>query len=196
MSEPGKPIVARWRDWAGESLEHLVLREDPDAIVVESAVLGMADGSAFAARYRIVCDRSWQVRRAKIGLIGDDRRIELKGDGAGTWRDGSGAALPQLEGAIDIDVTVTPFTNTLPIRRLHLERGQSQEIAVVYVHLPELTVTTDPQRYTCLEPFARYRFESLGGDFVREIEVDGHGLVVNYPGLFRRLLFAKGRDEQ
>jgi uncharacterized protein len=188
MSEPGKPIVARWQDWAGESLEHLVLREGTDAIVAESAVLGIADGSAFAARYRIVCDRSWRVRSAKFGVIGDDRRIELEGDGAGNWHDGSGAALPQLEGAIDIDVTVTPFTNTLPIRRLHLGRGKSHEIAVVYVHLPELTVTTDPQRYTCLEPFARYRFEALDGDFVRDIKVDGDGLVVTYPGLFKRLL--------
>jgi hypothetical protein len=188
MSEPGKPIVARWQDWAGESLEHLVLRENPDAIVAESAVLGMADGNAFAARYRIVCDRSWRVKSATVGVIGDDRRIELEGDGTGNWRDGSGAALPQLEGAIDIDVTVSPFTNTLPIRRLHLERGQSHEIAVVYFHLPELTVTTDPQRYTCLEPFARYRFEALESGFVRDIEVDADGLVVTYPELFRRLL--------
>jgi len=182
-----RPIVARWRDWAGQSLEHLVLREGADAIFAESAILGSADEDPFAAWYRIVCDRAWRVRSATVGLIGDARRIEVEGDGAGYWRDGVGTPLPQLEGAIDIDISVTPFTNTLPIRRLRLKEGQSADIVTVYVELPELTLTTDPQRYTCLER-GRYRYESLDSDFVREIEVDGHGLVVVYPGLFRRLL--------
>ena len=80
---------------------------------------------------------------------------------------------------------------------MSLAKGQAAEIVVVYIDPPGgLTVTTEPQRYTCLKPLQRYRFESLDGDFVREIEVDGHGLVVNYPGLFRRVLRAKGRDER
>ena len=183
-----KSIVARWRDWAGDSIEHLVLREGSDTITAQSVVLGTADEGAFAARYEIVCDRSWRVRKAQIALIGDEGRIELVSDGAGHWSDGSGARLTQLEGAVDIDISVTPFTNTLPIRRLSLPAGQSAEIVTVYVRLPELSLTTDPQRYTCLELGRRYRYESLDSDFVREIEVDGQGLVVTYPGLFRRLL--------
>ena len=51
----------------------------------------------------------------------------------------------------------------------------------------ELTVTKDPQRYSCIESRARYRYESLDSDFVREIETDRDGLVVIYPGLFRRI---------
>jgi len=183
-----KPIVARWQNWAGQSLEHLVLREGPDAIVAESAILGMADEGAFAARYEIVCDRSWRVREVQIELIGEERRIELASDGVGHWSDGSGVRLTQLEGAVDIDLTVTPFTNTLPIRRLNLQEGKSADIVVLYIELPDLSLSTDPQRYTCLEPGRRYRFESLDSDFLREIETDEHGLVVTYPGLFRRLL--------
>jgi hypothetical protein len=71
---------------------------------------------------------------------------------------------------------------------LSLKRGQCEEILVTYVRLPELTVTTDRQRYTCLEPGRRYRYESIGSDFVRDIEVDEYGLVVTYPGLFTRPL--------
>jgi len=58
---------------------------------------------------------------------------------------------------------------------------------VVYVRIPELTVTTERQRYGCLAPRRRYRFESVDSDFGREIEVDGDGLVVTYPDLFRRV---------
>ena len=89
---------------------------------------------------------------------------------------------------MDVDLALTPFTNTLPIRRLGLGTGESAEIRVAYVELPAFAVTTDPQRYTCLEPERRYRYESLESGFVREIDIDVNGLVVTYPGLFRRVL--------
>lgn len=71
---------------------------------------------------------------------------------------------------------------------MRLQTGQSEEILAVYVQLPGLTVTTDRQRYTCLEPGRLYRYESIDGEFTRDIEVDDQGLVVTYPGLFRRVL--------
>jgi hypothetical protein len=65
--------------------------------------------------------------------------------------------------------------------------GASAEITVAYVGFPDLAVTTEPQRYTRVAEH-RYRFESLDGSFVRDIEVDEHSLVVTYAGLFRREL--------
>jgi hypothetical protein len=183
-----RKIIARWHDWSGKGIEHLVLREGPDEIVAEAAILGTAEDEVFAARYRILCDKSWRVRKVEIAQIGGDDALKLASDGAGNWVDGSGVPLPQIAGAIDIDISVTPFTNTLPIRRLHLQTGQSAHLLVVYVQLPGLTVTTDRQRYTCLEPDRRYRYESLDSDFTRDVEIDGHGLVVTYPGLFRRVV--------
>jgi hypothetical protein len=96
--------------------------------------------------------------------------------------------MPQLGGAVDIDISITPFTNTLPIRRLNLRTGQSEEILTVYIRVPGLSITTDRQRYTCLETGRRYRYDSLDSDFTREIEINVNGLVVIYPGLFRRVL--------
>lgn len=181
-------IVARWQPWNSTGIEHLVLREGSREIVAESVVVGSADDSVFALRYRIRCDKSWRVRSAEITLVGSDRKIEISSDGKGNWSDASGKSLPKLEGAIDIDLSATPFTNTLPIRRLKLKARRSAEILAVYILAPRLTLTTDPQRYTCLVPGKRYRYESIDSDFTREIEVDRRGLVVTYPGLFRRLL--------
>jgi uncharacterized protein len=180
--------IARWQDWDARGLEHLVLREDEDGVRADAFVIGQADADAFAARYSIVCIKEWRTRAVAVTLVGQSHGIQISSDGAGNWRDDVGKPLPQLEGAIDVDITATPFTNTLPIRRLGLEAGQSADILVAYIDVPSLTVTVDPQRYTCLEPMRRYRFESQGGDFVREIEVDEHGLVVLYPGLFKRVL--------
>jgi hypothetical protein len=183
-----RTIVARWQDWSGTGIQHLVLKESADDVVVDCAVIGSEEDFQFAARFRILCDGAWRVKKVEAGVIGDDRHIELSSDGAGRWRDGRGEPLPHLEGAVDVDLPITPFTNTLPIRRLGLGAGQSADIRVAYIRLPEFTVETDPQRYICLEPGRRYRYESLDSDFVREIDIDADGLVVTYPGLFRRVL--------
>ena len=142
--------------------------------------------ASFAARFRIRCDLDWRARELDVELIGGGRRLHLRGDGHGHWTDGTDAPLPALAGALDVDLPITPFTNTLPIRRLRLAAGQTAEIVVAYVQLPALTVEIDHQRYTCLAP-RRYRYEAVDGTFTSEIEVDGDGLVVSYPELFRRL---------
>jgi hypothetical protein len=36
-------IVARWQDWSGKNIEHLVVREDPDGIVADAAILATID---------------------------------------------------------------------------------------------------------------------------------------------------------
>jgi hypothetical protein len=123
-----------------------------------------------------------------VRVIGVDTAIDLMSDGAGRWRDAGGLALPELDGAIDVDLSVTPFTNTLPIRRLDLTEGQHADIRAVYLRLPDLSLTIDRQRYTCLKRGRQYRYESLDSDFTRDIDVDAGGLVVTYPGLFRRVL--------
>jgi uncharacterized protein len=185
-----KEIIARWQDWSGKGLEHLVLDEDPDEIVAEAAIIGTVDDELFGARYRILCDGAWQVTDVEVSQIGNERWIQLSHDGAGNWIDSSQNQNPieELRGATDVDISVTPFTNTIPIRRLKLNRGEAKEILVVYVQLPGLKLSTDRQRYTCLEPNKLYRYESLDSEFTRDIEVDADGLVVTYPGLFRRVI--------
>jgi uncharacterized protein len=88
-----------------------------------------------------------------------------------------------------VDISQTPFTNTLPIRRLGLAPGESADISVAYLDGTELEPWPEPQGYTCLEKNARgglYRFLSLDGGFPVDLPVDTDGLVLDYPGLFRR----------
>lgn len=181
-------MVARWRAWEGEGLEHLVLRQG-EGVLASGVVLGEVDEAPFAAEYLVQCDREWRTTSVSVRAVDTGEWTMLSSDGTGNWHDEwQEKPLPSLEGAIDVDITATPFTNTPPIRRLGLDAGQSAEIVVAYIDVPSLAVTADPQRYTCLEPMRRYRFESLDSDFTREIEVDEHGLVVLYPGLFKRVL--------
>ena len=175
----------RWQSWDRTGLEHLALQENARGIAADSVLIGTAEGKAFALSYQIVCDRSWRVREVELSLVGGPT-VALRSDGDGNWSDYRGKALPKLRGAIDVDISATPFTNTLPIRRLDLGNGESQEIIAAYFHIPTLEIIADRQRYTRLDA-THYRYDSVDSDFTRKVEVDGNGLVVTYPGLFRRL---------
>ena len=78
-----------------------------------------------------------------------------------------------------------PATNTLPIRRLNLELGQSREVTAAWLKFPDLTLAILPQRYTRLAP-QRYGYQS-GTGFSAEMLVDDLGLVTAYPGGWERV---------
>ena len=180
-----------WASWDGTTLEHLRLIADETGVVADGLVLGVEAGRPFRARYRVRCDTGWRVREVAVDPLRPDvPGLALRADGEGHWTTDAGEALSALDGCLDVDIRATPFTNTLPIRRLGLGAGQAREIAVVYVAVPGMEVTPVPQRYTCLEGRpngGRYRYEGLSTGFAAELPVDPDGLVVDYPGVFRRV---------
>lgn len=179
-----------WRGWNEDSLEHLRLTISDNGVVADGTIVGVSEGRPFRLRYLLRCDGRWRVRDARIASLGTGRPLlTLRADGTGSWDNGAGAPLPALAGCLDLDLSATPFTNTLPIRRLALEPGESAELAMVFIDADDWTVTPTRQRYRRLaadEIGERYRFETLDGDFVADLPVDADGLVVDYPGLFRR----------
>jgi hypothetical protein len=180
-----------WAPWEGPGLEHLRLVTSGSGVVANGLVIGLEAGRPFRIGYEVRCDGRWRVREVRVATPDSERPVlELLTDGEGHWKRGGGEPVPELEGRIDVDISATPFTNTLPIRRLALEPGESEELAVTYIRVPELLVGPERQRYGCLQAQADgglYRFEALPSGFTAELPVDADGLVIDYPGLFRRL---------
>jgi len=180
-----------WQPWTGPGLESLRLVEDTDGVRADSVAIGIHDGQPFAIRYAIRCDAAWHVRDVEIAdLDGQATTLALASNGMGRWTDGAGDHVPALDGCLDLDLSTTPFTNTLPIRRLALAPGWATEITVVYVEVPSLRVGVARQRYRCLtwgSAGGAYRFETGPGDYVADISVDADGLVVEYPQIARRV---------
>jgi hypothetical protein len=181
-----------WAPWSGPGLEHLhIAQDDRDGVVADSVIVGIEEGKPFRARYVVRCDARWRVRAVHLDPLDDTgRQVDLSADGEGRWTDPEGDPVSLLDGCLDVDISATPFTNTLPIRRLALRPGQSVELAVAYIAVPSLEVSRDPQRYTCLDPGpagGRYRYESLDSPFTAELPVGPDGLVLDYPELFRRV---------
>jgi hypothetical protein len=121
-------IVARWQDWSGKGIEHIVVTFAQKSNSADGVVIGAADGQQVAVRYQIRCDSSWTMENACVQIVAEQRKVEFASDDRGKWTDASGNPLPALDGAIDIDLSVSPFTNTLPIRRLQLAKGSSAPI--------------------------------------------------------------------
>lgn len=181
-----------WAPWDEPGIEHLQLTSGQDGIVADGVIIGLAEGRPFRASYLIRCNGAWRVRELQVSLlVPHQRQLHLHADGEGHWTITGGEPYPPLDGCLDVDLSATPLTNTLPIRRLGLRPGDSADIMVAFIVVPALSVTPRPQRYTRLEDDhdggARYRYESRDGDFTADLPVDIDGLVGDYPGLFRRI---------
>jgi len=138
------------------------------------------------ASYEIYCDENWLTHRMQVErTVGNDvKTLTLSVESRGLWRS-SGQELREIRGIDDVDLAVTPATNTLPIRRLNLQVGSSASIIAAWVKFPDLTVEPLSQRYTRLSKDT-FRYESNTG-FSAEIVVDDLGLVIAYPDGWERI---------
>ena len=176
----------RWKPESGEGLEHLVLDEEPDVISARSVVIGADNGEAYGLSYRIDLRPDWSVKAFHIDVAGG-ASLRLVSHGQGGLWDKAGLFVPELFGCVDIDISATPFTNTLPIRRLKLAPGERHVVRVVYVSVPSLRMHAAEQAYTRLHADGCYLYESVDSGFRAELQTDADGLVIDYPGLFRRV---------
>jgi hypothetical protein len=174
------------KDLEGVGLEHLLLAER----VADSVVLAFDEQHGpFRLTYRLTWDESWRLRDAELIFATErsTRSLSLQTDGQGHWRHGDGQPIGDLDGCIDIDIWPTPFTNSFPIRREPLAVGERRQFRMAWIFAPDLTVQPQPQAYTRLSE-RLYLFESLDGSgFRAELPVDEDGIVLDYPGLFRRV---------
>jgi uncharacterized protein len=183
--------TVRWCDWKGNGLEHCCLRQSADGLHLEGIVAGTRE-SLYGAHYAVRTDENFRTREVHVTYV-DGPSLHILADGKGNWHDViADASLPSLEGCLDVDIGVTPATNTLPIKRLGLNEAESQNISAAYVPLfsqisgPFLPRRAD-QRYTCLTLNRLYRYEGIFRAFSADLEVDEFGLVWDYSETFRRI---------
>lgn len=147
------------------------------------------DGVPFRLAYQLRWDALGRLQQADLEARKGAQiaTLALRADGEGRWRGTQGQPLDHLDGCIDIDIWPTPLTNSFPLWRTPLQIGQRQEFRMAWVAAPDLTVQAKPQAYTRLDE-RLFLFESLDGSgFQAALPLDEHGLVTDYPGLFRRV---------
>jgi hypothetical protein len=176
-----------WRNLAVQGSDYCSLwRTNQGWLLQGIAITILEDGRPMRADYEIHCDPLWQTRQVAVErMMGSERNsVDLTRDPSGAWH-GSEEELSALHQCMDIDLAVTPATNTLPIRRLMLEVGQSRDVTAAWLRFPSLALEILLQRYTRLDS-QRYLYQS-GTGFSAELLVDDFGLVTFYPGGWERL---------
>jgi hypothetical protein len=176
-----------WQRLDGTSLERFELARDAEAWSIAGTILTFEGRESYEAVYEIWCDAAWRTVRADIGVRSSQgvRALNLT-VGAGRWY-GNGVEKEAVRGCVDVDLSWTPATNTLPIRRLSLGIGaRSGTVVAAWVRFPELALEPMPQEYQRLSE-RRFQFSSDGGAFRAALDVDDEGVIVAYEGLWQRV---------
>jgi hypothetical protein len=171
-----------WKSLLIDGREYCGLWRTAEGWLLKGTVVGLLkDQRPLLASYEIHSDENWFTHRVQVErTIGNDvETLSMSVENRGVWRS-AGQELRDIRGCSDVDLAVTPATNTLAIRRLNLPVGSSASIIAAWVKFPELTVQPLSQRYARLGKNT-YRYESNTG-FSAEIVVDDLGLVTTYPG--------------
>ncbi|MFD1140342.1 putative glycolipid-binding domain-containing protein [Larkinella insperata] len=175
--------------WTGReyySLENCLVETGESGSQITSTIIGQYEGKIYLVDYRIQTNPQWQTVLLEVRSRHSNQvqAIRLEGDGKGNWRQ-NGQVADAFAGCLDVDLPLTPFTNTLPIRRLGLQPDQSRQIGVIYCDLLAGQFTPVQQQYTRLAETA-YHYQNVPNNFEAIIQVDEYGLVVDYPELFVR----------
>jgi hypothetical protein len=134
--------------------------------------------------YLIICDSTWQTLSGKVaGWVGSAIvESNLAVDSHRRWSL-NGVECPQVENCFDLDLNFSPSTNLLPIRRLNLAIGKEARVKAAWLRFPSFVLEPLEQIYRRLDQTI-YRYESAGGRFVTELEVNAVGLVTRYPNFW------------
>jgi hypothetical protein len=179
--------------WAGTDAwraEEARLELGADGVRAEGTQIGV-DPSSYRLTYALDASAGWVTRRLAVriaGAAGAERSLLLEHDGAGAWRV-DGVDVAALDGALDCDLSFSPLTNLMPVRRCALhERAGVEDFLMAWVDVPSLAVVSYRQRYAHLAP-GRVRFTSLQHHegFAADLELEADGLVERYPGLAERV---------
>jgi len=156
-----------------------------ELISVNSDITGIVDDSPFHVNYNLIINNDWQIYSFSIkAWTGKEINIFLKrinsfDEKSFVWSDEAGNLYPDFNECLDIDISLTPLTNTLPIRRLSPGKNQPAIIDVLYVEMPSGNLKHVKQRYTNLGKNT-YLYESLDSDFKSEININENGFVTQY----------------
>jgi uncharacterized protein len=184
------PKILTWRAHGVPRMESVRVQLVGNRMRAAGRIVGAecSEHPAFSASYDLATDENGLVTRLSLRttVAGGTRQNSISRDEEGYWaiEDGTSYLRSTFGAAMDVDVVLSPFFNTLPIRRLGLHIDSVDvEVPVTYVSLPDLSVQEASLTY------------SSGSDGIHVISpmssatlsIDEDGFVLDYPGLAERI---------
>ncbi len=181
-----KPVYF-WRRTDVEGFERLELSVEPEGVSATSTVLCLEAGG-FRLDHHWRLDANWSAQAVTVERWNAEGHGLLRLERSGSRWLVDGIDRPDLEGAEEPDLSVTPFCNSFPIRRTPDHVGSRLPLDTAFIDGPALTVKRSSQRYDRQGP-TRLRYVDLGlsRGFEADLVVDADGIVLHYEHLFERL---------
>ncbi|MEU8895010.1 MULTISPECIES: putative glycolipid-binding domain-containing protein [unclassified Nocardia] len=179
-----------WRAHNATRMESVRVTLNGNRIRAAGRMIGGAcdEHPAFSASYDLVTDESGVTKRLSLRTTtpAGERHASLARDEENYWLVDAGGSHVRstFAGALDVDVVLSPFFNTLPIRRFGLQNAvQDVQVPVVYVRLPDLLVQEASLTYSS----GPHGINVLSPVSSATVTVDADGFVLDYPGLAERI---------
>lgn len=179
-----------WKGIYYQSLEYFNLFSNDKNYTVESKIIGCHEDNMYTLDYRILIDENWIVQDFLIESEINRVKRTFSGKRNHNQWEINGVVHSEYNNFKFIDISLTPFTNTLPVNNLKLSESSSQKIDVMYIDVLQNHIRPVQQQYT-RTAVNKYLYENIETDFKAEISVDESGLVTSYPELFEKIADAK-----
>ncbi|MYL28816.1 hypothetical protein GLW03_03185 [Halobacillus halophilus] len=175
-----------WDHLDAAGSEYVTINGRPDGMEVNGTVLLISDNSPHRVSYVLRLGPDWKTKKLKV-FINEEKDpfiIETVKEDK-WWVDGR--YVEALDGASNIDLSLTPLTNSLPINRVSWMIGEKRTFKMVSVQPLSREVMPILQTYTYLGDSDGCRiFQYRCRNFETALVVDQNGWVVEYPGFFYR----------
>lgn len=179
-----------WKGIYYQSLEYFNLSTKEESYRAESKIIGCHEDNMYTLDYRILIDENWIVQDFLIESEINKVKRTFSGKRNQNQWEINGVVHSEYNNFKFIDISLTPFTNTLPVNNLKLSESSSQKIDVMYIDVLQHHIKPVQQQYT-RTAVNKYLYENIEIDFKAEISVDESGLVTNYPELFEKIADAE-----
>src|SRR5687768_6377728 len=139
LTVPNTSILWRRLDQPGH--ESALLSEGAAGSVIEGTAVFRESGRPCRLDYRVVCDAAWRTVSAGVKGWLDTTAVDIaiEVDTARRWTLNE-RSCPGVQGCDDIDLSFSPATNLLPIRRAQLAVGAQASVRAAWLRFPAVTL--------------------------------------------------------
>ena len=155
-------------------------RADHGWLLIGHARFHDEDGHA-ALDYVIRCTEDWMTLDADIAGHHGDREVRLHIEHRHAGWHVNDTAQTGLDGATDIDLSFTPATNLMPLRRLAKQVGDTLTTRAAWLRHTDATLAPLDQTYKRTHTYGLVSYTAQQTGFKTTLEVNDHGFVTLYP---------------
>ncbi|WJE14290.1 putative glycolipid-binding domain-containing protein [Halobacillus sp. ACCC02827] len=183
-----------WTNFEDQGAEFVTIKHQTDYMQAEGTVLLVREERPVRIRYSIKLGSDWKTKKVKIYKEDREEPFVVQTEKEDKWYV-NGCYDENMDGATNVDLSITPLSNMFPINRVSWEIGQKRTFKMVYIDVWKEEAAPVLQTYTYLGVDGGERvFQYKCREYETKIFVDESGVVMEYPRVFT--LAASAQSEE